>query len=446
MNRLYERFEEMADTAAPPSRLSADEVYAAAWRRRRWRRTGWATAAVAAVAVGGIGLTMLQPRADNPAGSGPLPSQTAQGWPADTQDGTVISAAATDSSHLFAAINACTVKDGERQCVAQLVGSDDGGRTWTVRQADIGDGQITSPAPGALLQTIETVNPAYDGTANNGPKLFRKPRISTDGGRTWADVKPGSAAVQQVPTGGWIELECGTDTPCKILAIDPATAQSAPLANQTPLDVIAKAGVPTSAGFWITGRERGGSHRPAVAVSHDRGRTWSLHMFDLAGADLSANIVYPAPYSVDGVVGYTILQVPPPTGGAGSGATPAPASGSQQLIYRTADGGKTWGQVDAGQTLPFGRSYADGDTYLAADGTHVVLTSENTPLRWYASSDGGNSYRPATLPGLSDHLTRSGIGAMIRVVAPGTYLAFDNGALYRSSDGIHWSRTLVRLR
>ncbi|MCM0673647.1 glycoside hydrolase [Micromonospora phytophila] len=441
------RFEEVAETAAPPSRLSADAVYAAAWRTRRRRTTAWMVGGIVTGAlVAGMGLDALRAPADKTIAQDPEPAQTADGWPAETRDGTVISAAAADASHVYAGVNACSWKDSVRHCTAQLVGSDDAGRTWTIRQTDFGDGQVAVPAPGVLLQTIETINEAYDGSSSAGPKTVLQPRISTDGGRSWRDVQAVTEAVAEVPAGGWIQCAPSTaDRPCTLLAVDPATARSAPLAGQPALDIQGPVGAPTSAGFWITGHERGKDHRPAVAVSLDRGRTWSVHAFGQGEADFPVTATYASavPSSVDGVTGYTIISVPNPSDTTGASPTSATTASLKQLIYRTGDGGKTWQRVNPDQTLPRG-NYEDGDSYVAADGTHVVLTSADGPQRWYASSDNGNTYRPANLTGLGDDLLVSGMRAPVLVTAPGVYLAFNNTALYRSTDGIHWTRTLVQ--
>jgi hypothetical protein len=395
------------------------------------------------VLVVGVGLNALNGPAAGNRTAAPLPVQTADGWPPDALDGGVISAAATDADHLYAAIYACDWKGDVRHCTAELVGSDNGGRTWTVRQADFGNGQLDMPAPGVLLQTTEVDNQNYDGSAGSGPKSWWHDRISTDGGRTWRDVQAASKALAAVPTGGWLEDLCAVDQPCQVVAFDPATARSAPLASQPPLDLDQVADVPTSAGYWVDGSERGGSHLPAVAVSRDRGETWSVHTFSSGAAGSSDSLAYASvkSYSVDGRVGYAIVS--PQSRTTITGPSPTSAPPAKHLVYRTTDGGKTWQHVDPGQTLPSNES--DPATFIAADGTHVVLVKQ-TPQRWYASNDNGNSYHPVNLPGLSDNLTQSGLRAMVLVTAPGVYLAFDDTYLYRSADGFHWTRTSVQPR
>jgi hypothetical protein len=434
VNRLRARLEDVADTAAPPSRLTADAVYTAAWRRRYRRTRAWTVGGIAIVAlVVALSVNASRPPATDPTTPHPDPALTADGWPADTHDGTVISAAATDADHLYAGINACPVDADGRHCTARLVGSDDAGRTWTVRQSDFGDGEVAAPAPGVLLQTIGSVNDQYDGSSSSGSKMVWQPRISTDGGRTWTDVKAVTQPVAQVPAGGWIQCAPGTiDEPCTLLAFDPVTAHSAPLSVQPALDVDLPADVPTSAGLWVTGHERGPDQRPAVAVSLDHGRTWSVHVFGSGEAGFPALGPFDTaePSSVDGVTGYTIIAV--------AGVT----SGLTQFVYRTVDGGATWHRVNAAQTLPAGNY--PGGSYVAADGTHVVLASFGPPQRWYTSGDKGATYRQTTLTGLADDLQPSGLRPPILVTAPGVYLASDTSALYRSTDGLHWTRTVIR--
>ncbi|MET7403031.1 hypothetical protein ABZS66_57080, partial [Dactylosporangium sp. NPDC005572] len=74
MTGLRTRFEELAGTGAPPTRLSADGVYHKAWRRHR-RRRAVATAVVVAVAAG-LALVTLRP---GPDAAPPPPTQQRTG-------------------------------------------------------------------------------------------------------------------------------------------------------------------------------------------------------------------------------------------------------------------------------------------------------------------------------------------------------------------------------
>ncbi|MEV4623130.1 hypothetical protein AB0J74_31025 [Asanoa sp. NPDC049573] len=411
MSELKRQLRDLAADEGPPSRLSAHEVYAEAFRRRHRRATAWAAGAVVGVVlVGAMGVTTARAPGGSPV-TAPHPAQSADGWPAETHDGTIISAAATDATHLYAGIAACPWQGQVRHCTARLVGSDDAGRTWTVRQADFGDGRVTAPAPGVLLRTIEDV-------ASPPPKIEYETRLSTDGGRTWRVLRSSPDPVAEVPAGGWVQCAEPSVQVCTLLAVDPATALAAPLASQPALTIDAPAQVPVSAGVWVTGRDPDDRSRPAVAVSHDRGRTWSTHVFgreEMPSAYRSA-----VPHSVDGSTAYTVV------------------SGSKPTVFRSIDGGRSW--QPGPETLPSSAG-ADGDGFVAADGTHIVLGTTNPPWLWYAGTAGG--YRTVDLPGLDDRLPPA--RALVRVTAPGVYVAFDNAAVYRSSDGLRWTRTVIHL-
>jgi photosystem II stability/assembly factor-like uncharacterized protein len=174
--------------------------------------------------------------------------------------------------------------------------------------------------------------------------------------------------------------------------------------------------VPISAGLWVTGRDPDDYSRPAASVSHDRGRTWETHVF--RREELLSTYLDAVPFSVDGATAYTVV------------------SGSRPSVFRSTDGGRNW-QPDPDPTIPSRAT----EGFVAADGTHVVLGTANPPWLWYAG--GASGYHPVELKGLSDRLPPA--PALVRVTAPGVYVAFDSDAVYQSTDGLNWTRTLVRL-
>ncbi|MGI5184542.1 hypothetical protein ACQEVZ_50640 [Dactylosporangium sp. CA-152071] len=434
MNQIRERFDEAAGEA-PPSRLSADAVYERAFQRRRRRAAGWTAVAAAVATTAVVAAATLTPSGGQPADP---PTQTADGWPTGTRDGSIVSIAAADAEHLYAKVNACG--EGAR-CTVNLVGSDDGGKTWTVRSEDVA-GDVSAPSPGVLAQTVEQQN-----TDPAGPQLLHIPMVSRDGGRSWRVVETVAGKVPKVPAGGWIICAPPTRPAdlCTMLAVDPVTARATLLANPPDIDVHDTVAVPAAGGLWVSGWERGGEHRPAVSVSHDGGVTWATSVFGRGDADFPAPemYVYPAVDSVDGVTGYTVITQPDPADTTGVGPTSAATAGVRTLVYRTGDGGRTWQRVHPGQTLPRA-AYQEGDAYVAAGGTHVVLTRMDPPQEWYASTDGGQTYRPAKQPGLGTALLHTA-GERVLAAGPGAYYAFDADALYRSSNGLQWTRTVVKV-
>ncbi|WP_432824758.1 hypothetical protein [Dactylosporangium sp. CA-092794] len=413
MSGLRTLFEELAGADGPPTRLRADEVYGAARRRLRRRQAAWTVTGVVAGGLAlGLGLQGLRP-----VPAVPEPVQTGGGA------GPVVSVAATDAEHLYAGVRTC----GGDDCPARLIGSDDGGRTWTVRQEDFGDGEVDAPAPGVLLHTTESMG---DPSGATGPKLIRHHHVSTDGGRTWRELQRVADPVAAVPGNGWLQCApTSLDTPCKLLAVDPQTARMAPLSAQPGLDVNATDAAPASSGPWVIGISD--THQYALALTRDRGRTWSVHAFDEAGA------VQVTAASADGVTAYAIVSKRTDTAEPGATAAPGPAA----AVLRTTDGGATWQAVDPGHTLPSGTGYyMDGDAYLAADGSHVVLLRSDDRQRWFVSGDRGATYREARPSGLGEHITLSGQRPPVQTAVPGVYLAFDDRAAYRSTDGLSWTR------
>ncbi|HEY2672998.1 MAG TPA: hypothetical protein VGJ07_21900 [Rugosimonospora sp.] len=442
MNQLRQLFRDLADVPAPPSRLSAASVYAAASRRRRTRFGAAAAGVASAVAVvmvgafGGLGAT----------GDGtpnPVPSP---GWQNYIHDGAVLSVAAADRDHLYAVIAACPSKDPHYEepwnCNDQLFGSDDSGRTWTLRDRNIDRQSVAALAPGVLTTDPDVARqnggieqsrqspPSKPGTlapSSAGPQPVS---ISLDGGHTWSrwTARDNPTPVPAVPAQGWLACHwTRPQTGCTLYANDAGTGRSSPLANPPGLDVEQVDDLPATAGIWVSGQDPH-SEYPAVGVSTDQGRTWTTHVFGPGESDHPAGGSYlqaAAPASIDGRTAYTVVEASNYEGAPG-----------KAFVYRTSDGGATWQRMDPGHTLSF---TADGQSYLAADGTHVVYNLGRVPAVWSISGNGGESYQPATrLTGLGALRDPRGLA-----VAAGAYLAWDNDNVYRSADGIHWSRLPV---
>jgi hypothetical protein len=104
----------------------------------------------------------------------------------------------------------------------------------------------------------------------------------------------------------------------------------------------------------------------------------------------------------------------------------------RSFVYRTDDGGATWQRLDPRRTLPY--SYYGGASFIAADGTHVVAETSDSRLVWWTSRDRGGSYARAQLAGLGE------VSQPVRVVAPGSYVTFNRDAVFRSTDGLTWTR------
>ncbi|GIJ54528.1 WD40/YVTN/BNR-like repeat-containing protein [Virgisporangium aurantiacum] len=440
VNRIYERFMDAADGDMPPSRLTADEVYAAAWRRRQRRVEVWTAVAVVALLVATIvGMQVRKPPAGHEVAVPPTPTPTPSplgGLPNGTRDGGVVFAAATDADHLYAVITRCPGTD----CTTQLLGSDDAGATWTLRSTDLGDPSndyyVTAPAAGVLYRTVERTDVVESGPVTK----VRIPKISTDGGRSWTDVQATTTPVTSVPANGWLECRnIPSQHPCPgLVVVDPATARSAPLATPPGFTVSSVVNVPAAAGFWVEGYDEE-KKAPAVAVSTDRGRSWTVHAFAAEPRESGVTAA-----SVDGVTGYAVVSEYHAGKTTRANPTPGPAS-STHHVYRTGDAGQTWQRVDSGTAL-FGNQVDLQASFVARDGTHFVMTVSGWVQQWYVSRDNGHSYEPAGPTGLTPYLGLAN-APMFGVVthAPGLYLAFDVDSVYRSTDGLRFTRHPVRI-
>lgn len=423
MTELREMFEEMAGSARPPGRAVADEVYAAG--RRRYRRSraaiagGLVTLAVTVVATVSVsGLIPTNPAVNSapPAGQ-ETASATARPYPQERVQWT----AAADSTHLFVGVQACPAP----QCAKttfQIIGSDDGGRTWTDRGAPINTATIGLVlGPRTLIATVLT----GAGDASSSATLM----MSTDGARTWSAVAAGPR-IPDVPAGG--RIVCGPITEpahfCVPSVLDPASGRLSALANPPKLTVSSDWGqvIDTAVGggaVWIAGTDPA-TGRPAVASSRDAGRTWSTHVF--GGRDCGTDpCVAPELATLDGSTVYALLP-------------------ADRSVYRgTVDG--AWQQLDGAATALDGArpvSYS----FVTNDGTHVLCAvhpgGDTSPgvtdvdtCQFWALRPGDTTYQKIDLAGLPTTVRP------IERTRDGWFYAVDyvHGALYGSADGLHWS-------
>ncbi|MBE1487367.1 sialidase family protein [Plantactinospora soyae] len=421
MTGLRELFEE-ATQAPPPSRLLADEVYTAGRRRlgRRRAALGGGTLAVLVIA-----MTTAVVASVPETGPGPSPDErAAPAAPAAPRtspgvlpgSGRIQMIQAADAGHVYLALSTCA--GGLCKTRMQVVGSEDGGRTWTERGAPIHLGFLMALAPDVLLGLVL---PEPPGSATP-PSLM----TSRDGGRSWQAPETGPA-VPALPSGSvavcWPDpdvdpgrvVPAGTD-PCTLRALDPESGRISPLASQPALNMVEtdRQSIGMSAGrLWVPGFERG-TGRSAVATSADGGRTWTEHVFVDEPTCPPDGCLLPQVAVGPGPVGYAVL----------SGA-------EARAVYRyTPEQG--WQRRTGVQQVPYALS--DTGSYVTPDGSHVIYQlAENGNYQFWASRGAGADYRPGNLTGLPEHS-----GRVFRASDGWLYLRGADDIGYGSTDGWRW--------
>lgn len=410
MTDLNELLRQAAEEPAPASPLAAGELFAAGRRRHRRRRrmmVGGALAATVLAIAGALGATSTftaQPRPELPADRGTSVVRQ-EPRPGVNGPGAIIQwAGAADAEHIYLAYLHCAGTPCRKDSF-DLVGSDDGGRTWSDRVTGLAADDWQVVGPGTLLATRQST--------------MKPPLVSVDGGRTWSGLAAGSAT-DVVPDGG--ALICQTpqhQAPCRLYAVDPGAGRLAPLSAQPTLKFDPSASIVDAGGrLWVAGTARA-SGRPAVAISVDRGRTWSPHVFDELPACTTQSCAAPTLATADGRTVY--VTVPDP-------------AGRERIVYRSNDDG-SWSRLDTGD-IPYGQGR--GWSFVAADGSHVIcaLGPRGQDIDECEFAKGGDGYQRTNLDGLPapvGHVDRTPDGWYYAV----SYLP--TSSLYGSRDGLHWS-------
>jgi photosystem II stability/assembly factor-like uncharacterized protein len=381
-------------------------------RRGRLRFTAAAAIAVAIAAVAGTTALAVNRAAPRPPDVGTSTSVPPVG-------GAHLVSYSADGEHLYVMKGWCRPRD----CPPQLYASDDGGRHWQRRTLPSDDLQAFGPTligPRTLLMSAPDPNPTLTPEPNTlgGPRMLY---ASTDGGRTWRPVGSTTTPIEVVPAGQRL-LDCTTTAsaePCAVQTLD-ADLRVAPLANQPPIDVLwVQSHRPADLGLWVSGVDRP-TRQPALAVSHDQGRTWKVTVFTAV-----------APVDDDGRVGSGNLPEVFTADGRTAYVMQTRLMGTDELvIYHTVDGGETWRLIHPGERM---QSFS----FVTRDGAHVLMEqgTDGAIVAKRASHDGG-PYQTAKLSGLP------GSGGL---VGPPTPLGGGQGfiaqatsdldALYVSDDG-----------
>lgn len=428
--------EAAADAARQPDFASVQRR-AGRLRTRRYAATAGA-ATVLSVAVLLTGSALAANQADRGHSTAGDPGVAASDGPIDTARRSVYAVGGSDEKHLYAMVTDCA------DCERRLMASDDGGRSWSVRRTF----DATSiPPPMGGLQVLDRhtvvlppgrwLRPRPSGSAGApvGVGELASPvagpwRISTDGGVNWRDLAVSSTPAASALPGHAI-AHCDPAAPsgvgegCPIYAVDPTVGRMAPLATQPPLVGTHVAHVVSAAaGLWVQGYEPG-SLRPAVAVSRDGGRTWSRAVFSGEPTAKAQRGFIPTAYlpwvsTADGRTAYAMF--------AGDGPP---------RVYRSTDGGTTWRRTNS--DAPLSDAPLNGpQSWVTADGAHVVLDQPDGKARFLASPD-GIRYAPL---GITGPLASDAVGPTLPTMVGSRYLAGGAHTVYLSDDGRTWRPVL----
>lgn len=413
MTGLREMFADVATEPGPPSRLNADELFAAGRGRRRRRRVAMAGAVTGALVAAVLGVAgvrgaaqaerpPLRP-AEPPATTGPVGTGLAQ-W-----------AGAADANHLYQGFMPCTALRPEPvgcdKLKLRVSASSDGGRTW---------GPLGAPIAYADLAVL--------GPARLAAVRSESVMVSTDGGGTWTTARVGPDVPAAPPGAPVLCLDLGVSTPCVLSIVDAVAGTYAALAKQPPIEPVPGASAaPTSATrdgdrLWVAGLS--GDGQPAVAHSVDAGRGWTVRTLPSCKIRCSAPELVAGP----GGVVYALVDAP---------------GADRRWVFRWRGSG-AWAAVDGVDAVPFAAGEPQSWGYVAGDGRLVLAdwvtggAKDVDHLRyWAAASVAGGDFRVVSPEGLPD-------GAYpVRRTGDGLYyaLSFSEQTLYRSTDGWHWSAT-----
>lgn len=406
MNDLRELFDGAVGTP-PPSRLMAGDVYAAGRRRHRLR-TASATAAAVLAGVLMVGGGLLLPGRMNHS----LPPADAPSTAATPADEPIQWAGAHDADHLYLSHMACPAGDCPKTTV-QLRGSRDGGETWTDRGEPFDTFGLAVAGPETLVSSRHV--------EAGGRRTLA---VSIDGGSTWRLPRE-EAAVDTVPAGWLVTCWAASGEPCTLWTVHPDGDRRAPLRHQPALVANPDDLLPQRAGdrIWVRGNDPV-TGRPAVAVSADAGRTWSVQVFaDAPGCHPEG--CWPAELATGGSHAYVLA-----------------VGESARAVYRLTESGG-WQPVSGVDRVPVERRDAPTPSFVARDGTHVLCETVSQPdgrdgCRFWAGRDG--TYQPVELTGLPATVYP------IRRTPDGWFFTYSytDRRLFGSTDGWTWSALSAR--
>ncbi len=322
-----------------------------------------------------------------------------------------------DADHGYALRGECA--KAREDCEFTLLATSDGGRSWANRNLPESNNPVGSYFTSSLVvlgPDVLVLDRPFKRDDQLGLSGYERLR-SDDGGRTWQELP------QVYKTDGVLPIEplaklatcigASRDYSCgRVVSVHPATGLSALVPAQPALvDPIPGWDATADGKWWTFGRDPV-THRRALGVSVDGGRSWSTSALDVPGT------VAPGQYAVverNGVMYATL------SGAYDQGFTTL-------AVFRSTDDGKSWTRTWR-VTDTDRMSRVAGTPVVAADGRLILPSATGTTM---SSRDGGHTFEVA------DHQLTGTVQW-----THGGYLLHGRDGFALSQDGLTWRRFSV---